>query len=246
MNRVREPTAAIILVGNELLSGRVEDVNARFLLPELHALGIGVKRVVILPDEVDDIAKTVRECAEQFDYVFTAGGIGPTPDDLTIAGVARAFDRRVVHHEELLLLVAAHFGEPLAPEHLRFAEVPEGAGLIHSEHAPWPILHYENVYIFPGVPHILRRKFEAIRDRFQAKPFITKTIYTRQDEIDLAPMLYRVMADFPTVTIGSYPQWSQEDYRVKLVLESKDREALHRAYAALRSALDPSLIVDRD
>ena len=243
IDRVKEPTAVIILVGNELLSGQVEDVNAKFLLPELHTLGVAVKRVLMIPDEVEEIASAVRECAARFDYVFTAGGVGPTHDDLTIAGVAHAFDRRVVHDEQLKALIEAHFGAPLRPEHLRFAEVPEGAGLIRAEQSPWPILHYENVYIFPGVPVILRRKFEAIRHRFQAPPFAAKAVYTRQDEIDLAPLLHRLTAQFPAVAVGSYPLWPEGEYRVKVVLESKDHAALQQAFAALTDWLDPAQIV---
>lgn len=243
INRVKEPTAAIILVGNELLSGQVEDVNAKFLLSELHALGVTVKLVLMIPDDIEEIAAAVRDCAARFDYVFTAGGVGPTHDDLTIAGVARAFSRRVVHDEKLVALVAAHFGEPLTPEQLRFAEVPEGAGLIHSDYSPWPIPHYENVYIFPGVPGILRLKFAAIRDRFQASPFAARIVYTKQDEIDLAPILHRLTLRFPTVTVGSYPLWPEAEYRVKVVLESKDQDALQQAFAALTDRLDPELIV---
>jgi molybdenum cofactor synthesis domain-containing protein len=240
---VKEPTAVIILVGNELLSGQVEDVNAKFLLPELHALGVSVKRVMIIPDGIEEIAEAVRECAARFDYVFTTGGVGPTHDDLTIAGVAKAFGRRVVYDEQLKAIVAAHFGEPLTPEQLRFAEVPEGAGLIHSEQSPWPVLHYENVYIFPGVPWILRRKFAAIRDRFQAEPFKAKAVFLKQDEVDLAPTLCRLAAEFPTVAVGSYPHWPDTEYRVKVVLESKDGDGLQRAFATLANWLDPALIV---
>jgi molybdenum cofactor synthesis domain-containing protein len=240
---VNEPTAAIILVGNELLNGQVEDVNAKFLLPELHALGVAVRLVLIVPDEVDEIAAVVRDCAARFDHVFTAGGVGPTHDDLTMSGVAQAFGRRLVYNEYLKTLVAAHFGEPLTHAHLRFAEVPEGAGLIHSEQAPWPVLYYENVYIFPGVPWILRRKFAAIRDRFRSTPFETRMVLTRQDEVDLAPLLYRLAAQFPTVAIGSYPHSAEAGDRVKLVLKSKDRDGLQRAFATLTDWLDPALIV---
>ncbi|MCS6804367.1 MAG: molybdopterin-binding protein [Acidobacteriota bacterium] len=243
ISRVNQPTAVVILIGNELLSGRVEDANAKFLLPELYALGVAVKRVVVIPDDVDEIAETVRDCAGRFDYVFTSGGVGPTHDDLTIAGVARAFGRRVVHHEELKTLVASYFEGSLTPEQLRFAEVPEGAQLIYSEQSPWPVLHYENVYIFPGVPWILKSKFTAIRDHFRAVPFHSKTVFVNQDEVALAPMLSRLSEQFPAVAIGSYPTFPETDYRVKIVLESKDRELLERAFVALMNSLDAEMVV---
>ncbi len=243
ISRVKEPTAAIILVGNELLSGHVEDVNAKFLLTELYALGVAVERVTIIPDQIEEIAHEVRWCAARFDYVFTSGGVGPTHDDLTIAGIAQAFDRRVVHDDHLRELVAGYFGEPLTPEQLRFAEVPEGAGLIHSDQSSWPILHCENVFIFPGIPEILRSKFLAICDRFRATPFMVKTIFSNQDEVKLAPILNRLTSQFPALTIGSYPHFSEVDYRVKVVLASKDGDLLHRALAALMDWLDPALIV---
>lgn len=243
ISRVNQPTAVIILIGNELLSGRVEDANAKFLLPELHALGVAVKRVVVIPDDLEDIAETVRDCAGRFDYVFTSGGVGPTHDDLTIAGVARAFGRRVVHHEELKTLVASYFKGSLTTEQLRFAEVPEGAELIYSEQSPWPVLHYENVYIFPGVPWILQSKFMAIRDQLRTVPFQSKTVFVNQDEVVLAPILSRLSEQFPAVTVGSYPTFPETDHRVKIVLESKDQELLEQAFAALINGLDAETIV---
>jgi molybdenum cofactor synthesis domain-containing protein len=243
ISRVKEPTAVIILIGNELLSGHVEDTNAKFLLPELYALGVAVKRVVVIPDEVEEIAVTVRECAARFDYVFTSGGVGPTHDDLTIAGVAQAFGRRVVHDEELKMLVASYFKESLTPEQLRFAEVPEGAQLIYSEQSPWPVLYYENVFIFPGIPGILKSKFTAIRDQFRTVPFQTRIVFVNQDEIVLAPILYRLNDRFPAIAIGSYPNFPETDYRVKIVLESKDQVTLEQALTTLMDWLDPDSIV---
>src|SRR5262249_41203987 len=159
---MRQKTAAIIVIGNEILSGKSEDQNAGYLIKELYALGVALKRVVFIPDDVDDIIKAVRECSAQFDYVFTSGGIGPTHDDLTIASVARAFDRRLVRHPELESLIRGYFGDRVNETKLRLADVPEGSELVGGNIMSWPVLATENVYILPGVPDFFKRKFDAI------------------------------------------------------------------------------------
>src|SRR5689334_13983955 len=107
---MRQKTAAIVVIGNEILSGKSPDKNASFLITELHQLGVALRRVVIIPDDLDAIAQAVRECASSFDYVFTSGGVGPTHDDMTIAGVALAFNRPVIRHPQLDAMLRSYFG----------------------------------------------------------------------------------------------------------------------------------------
>src|SRR6266481_9434111 len=147
---MRQKTAAIVVIGNEILTGKSEDKNAIFLITELHSLGVALRRVVIIPDEVEVIAAAVRECAEGFDYVFTSGGVGPTHDDITMEAVARAFGRKVVTHPELERLIRQHFSasERLAVG-LKMAEVPEGAVLNAVGDLRFPTVQVENVYILP-------------------------------------------------------------------------------------------------
>jgi molybdopterin-biosynthesis enzyme MoeA-like protein len=188
----------------------------------------------------------VRECSERFDYIFTSGGVGPTHDDLTIEGVARAFNRRVVRHPELEAMLRSYFGDDLDEARLRMADVPEGSDLIREGGMRWPVLVVENAFVLPGVPELFRGKFEAIRERFRAAPFYIRALYTREDEFDIASRLDRVAADHPGVEIGSYPTFTREDYRVKITIESKEEEAVERARAALVDLLDPSSLVQSE
>ena len=240
---MRQKTAAIVVIGNEILTGKSPDQNASFLIDELHQLGVALRRIVVIPDDLETIAQMVRECAERFDYVFTSGGVGPTHDDMTIAGVALAFDRPVVRHPELEAMLRAYFGDGIDETRLRLADVPEGSCLLHDSGMRWPVLATENVFVLPGVPELFRSKFEAIRERFRAAPFFVCTIYTREDEFDIAPRLDRVAAEYADVEIGSYPNFTSEEYRVKITVESKEEAAVGRVRAALLALLDPAAIV---
>jgi molybdenum cofactor synthesis domain-containing protein len=240
MSAMRQKTAAIVVIGNEILTGKSEDKNASFLIGEMHGLGVALRRIVTIPDDVEVIAAAVRECAEQFDYVFTSGGVGPTHDDVTIEGVARAFGREVVRNPELETMLRGYFGDGIDPARLRMADTPEGSELIHQVDMRWPVLAMKNVYLLPGVPELFRKKFEAMRERFRAEPFHTHTIYTREDEFDIAPRLDEVAASHPDVDIGSYPTFTRDDYRVKITIESKEQAAIDRARDRLLELLDPA------
>jgi molybdopterin-biosynthesis enzyme MoeA-like protein len=185
----------------------------------------------------------VRECAALFDYVFTSGGVGPTHDDLTIAAVALAFNRPVIRSPELAALIHELFGDNLDEARMRMADLPEGSELIASEGLRWPVVSTGNVYIFPGVPEILRGKFSAIRERFRATPYRTTSVFTHEDEFDLAPRLRRVAAAHPGVEIGSYPTFGCEEYRVKITLEATQPAAVESALSDLLQSMDPRLLV---
>lgn len=232
------PTAAILVIGDEILSGKTEDLNARLLIGELRELGVSLKRICVVPDEVDDVAATIREMSPRFDYVFTSGGVGPTHDDVTLAGIARGFDLPIVRHPKLEVLIRGYFGDRTDDSHLLMANVPEGAELIDGPDIRWPILCVRNVYILPGVPEHFRRKFLAIRERFRVAPFFNHAIFTLEDEFDLADNLRAVATEHPLVAIGSYPNFSSDEYRVKLTLESKDAAALDAAVSRLMDLLN--------
>ena len=150
----RAPTAAIIVIGDEVLSGKVEELNARFLVRELRALGVAVRRIEVVPDLREEIAAAVRKASVAFDHVFTTGGIGPTHDDVTIAAIAAAFAVPVVRDSGLADLIREVSGERFFERDLRMADVPEGADLIRGEdtrHSRWPVIAIRNVYVLPGV-----------------------------------------------------------------------------------------------
>jgi len=214
-------TAGIVIIGDEILSGKFADENAVFLINELRALGVDLRRVTMIPDVVDDIAATVTSFASKFDYVFTSGGVGPTHDDLTIEGIAKGFGTRVVREPELEKRVRAYWGAKLAEPNLRLADVPEGCELVYGKDQIWPVVAYQNVFILPGVPALFRRKFVDIRDRFRAEPVTVARLYINADEGEIADDLNAVVAAFPSVKVGSYPRFSEKDFRVLITLEGK-------------------------
>jgi len=229
--------AGIVIIGNEILSGKFADENARFLIGELRTLGVELGRIAVIPDVIDDIAETVPRHAARFDAVFTSGGVGPTHDDVTMEGIARGFGTRVVRHPELERLVRDYYKDRMTDSHLRLAEVPEGTELAYGEDPVWPTICYRNVYILPGVPSLFRRKFLAIRERFRSRPFHTGRVYVMADEATIAPDLDRVVAAHPAVAFGSYPRFDESDYRVLLTVESQDPDEAGSATRALTAAL---------
>src|SRR6185295_17173098 len=167
MAPMQQKTAAVVVIGNEILTGKSDDKNASFLIGELYRLGVALRRIVVIPDDLDLISREVIQCSKEFDYVFTSGGVGPTHDDVTIEGVARAFGREVVRHPELEAMLRGYFGDGIDDARLRMADAPTGSELIREGDLRWPVLAVENVVVLPGVPELFRKKFEAIKERFR-------------------------------------------------------------------------------
>jgi molybdenum cofactor synthesis domain-containing protein len=215
------PTAGIVVIGDEILSGKFTEENAAFLIAELRALGVELRRIAVIPDDLDDIAATVVEFSTRFDHVFTSGGVGPTHDDLTMAGIARGFGIGVARQPELEKRVRAYYGDRLVEANLRLADAPAGAELVWGRDQLWPVVAYRNVYILPGVPTLFRRKFVDIRDRFRTEPITVARVYLDADEGAIAGDLDAVVAAFPNVRIGSYPRFAEKDFRVMITLEGR-------------------------
>lgn len=231
------PSAAIAVIGNEILSGKFADANSPFLIGALRELGVDIGRVVMIPDEVPDIAATVRGLSERFDFVFTSGGVGPTHDDVTMEGIALGWGVEVAPLPGLVELLKKFYGAEPTSAQLRLAEAPVGAELIYGTDPIWPVTLFRNVYIFPGVPALLRRKFNSVKERFRAAEIFADRVYLAADESDFADALISVVAAHPDVEIGSYPRFEEKRYRVVLIVESRSRESLAAAVKALETAL---------
>jgi molybdenum cofactor synthesis domain-containing protein len=236
------PTAAIALIGDEILSGKVVDENAQLLIRDLRELGVALRRMVVLPDVTSEIADTVAALSAGYTHVFTSGGVGPTHDDLTMEGVARAFGVGVVRHPELEGKLRAYFGERLQERNLRMADVPEGAVLVGGAEPSWPVVSVRNVYILPGVPQIFSAKWQSIKERFRVAPFVLREVYTTLGEGEIAHHLDHIVAEFAGVQVGSYPRIGDPRYRVKVTLESKDGPRVDAAAAALAALLAPHVV----
>ncbi len=236
------PTAGIAIIGDEILSGKFVEENAAFLVGELRSLGVDLKRIVVIPDDKPDIAQTVRELSARFDHVFTSGGVGPTHDDVTIAAIAEAFGMAVVRHPDLETRVRAYWGEKLTEPNLRLADIPAGAQLVYGKDQVWPVVCVENVYILPGVPSLFRRKFVDIRDRFRTEPVTIARVYIDADEGFIADDLDHVVAAYPMVKIGSYPRFSEKDFKVLVTLEGKGAGEVASAFALLVERLGARVV----
>ncbi len=236
------PTAGILVIGNEILSGKVVDSNSPYLCRELRGLGVDVERVLVIPDEIDVIAAEVRGMSDRFDYVLTSGGVGPTHDDLTMDGIAAAFGVRLEHSESISLRIERAQGKPANESQLKMAQIPRGAKLIDSGDLWFPLVVLHNVHIFPGIPELLRKKFESVRHQLQGVPFLLKKVFVRQRESDIAGDLNDLLLEYPELVLGSYPKVGVEEFRVQLTLESRDAGYLQRALDSLLSRIPPDAI----
>jgi FAD synthetase len=236
------PTAALLVIGNEILSGKVVDTNSPFLATELRALGVDLERILTIADEIDLIAREVRSMSENHDYVFTSGGIGPTHDDLTMDAIAKAFGRDLELNRSMVERMERHQGTPANESQRKMAMIPSGSQVIDAGDLWFPVVIVENVHIFPGIPALLQKKFRSIRDRFRGVPFQLARVYVKRPESDIADHLNDLLTDFPDLMLGSYPKIEERDYRVLLTLESRDADYLGRARESLLARLDEDAI----
>jgi molybdenum cofactor synthesis domain-containing protein len=230
-------TAGIIVIGNEILSGKVTDTNSSYLCKELRTLGVDVERISVIPDEISVIADEVRSQSAGFDFVFTSGGVGPTHDDLTLDGVARAFGEELVLNTALAGRIERAQGKPANESQLKMAKIPSGAVLVDAGDLWFPVIIVKNVHIFPGIPSLLQKKFESVRERFRGVPFRLRRVYLTRRESEIAAVLNGVLSDFPQVLMGSYPRTGSEEFFVMITLESRDEDYLKRSLDELLARL---------
>jgi len=231
------PTAGLLVIGNEILSGKVVDTNSPYLAGQLRELGVDLERIVTIPDEVDTIARETLALSKAYDFVFTSGGIGPTHDDLTMDGVAAAFGREVVLNQSMCDRLERHLGGSITASQRKMAMIPSGAQVIDAGDLWFPIVIVENVHILPGVPALLRKKFQSIRDRFRGVPFQLRRVYVTRHETDIADWLNELLTEYPELMLGSYPRFDDADFCVLLTLESRDADYLGRALESLVARL---------
>lgn len=237
-----ERTAAGIVIGNEILSGKVRDENGPYLIDRLRASGIGLGRLLTVSDDADEIGWAIRACRGSHAPIFTSGGIGPTHDDVTVAAVARALGRGVVSSPEIEAGLRAR-RSVLSEADLRLARIPEGATLVRTPGTWFPVIEAEEIYLLPGIPELFRRHLDALAERHGGPPFVLRSLYLSAVETEIAALLDRVVAAHRQVAIGSYPRIDAADHRVKLTVESRDPAAVEAAVAALLATLPIDTVV---
>ena len=231
MKQPDQITACLIIIGNEILSGRTQDANLAIIGKKCDALGIRLTETRIIPDVEADIVATVNNCRAQFTYVFTTGGIGPTHDDITAAAIATAFDVEVVRNEEAVHALDRYY-EPgfLTEARLKMADIPAGARLIDNPVSGAPGFQFENVFVLPGVPSIMEAMFDGLADRLVGgAPIITENVLTNLLESVIAKDLEALQERYPDVNMGSYPYFRKGKLGVNLVLRGTDGARMNAA-----------------
>lgn len=234
-----EPTgAAAVIIGNEVLTAKVADANGPHLIRRLREVGIPLRTLEIVPDEVDIIVEAVARARLRAKYVFTSGGIGPTHDDVTVRAVALALGRKVVRLPEMVALIHEKAVDTPTAEALRLADAPEGAELIYQPGSWYPVLTVDDVFMLPGVPQLFRTQLDAVLSRLRGTPVHLRMLYLGLGESAVAAVLDRVALDMPHVAIGSYPMFDRSlDYLVKVTVECVEKDAVEEAMARLLAGL---------
>ena len=232
-------TACVLIIGNEILSGRTQDANLAFLARGLTELGIRLREARVIPDDAGVIVATVNAVRPAFDYVFTTGGIGPTHDDITAQCVADAFGVPLIVHPEAKRLLETHYPPGhLNEARLRMAMVPEGAVLLPNPISRAPGFQIGNVFVLPGVPSIMQGIFEQLKYRLVGGPkMLSRSISCHLAEGTLAKDLGELQARYPDLEIGSYPYFRRGDFGVTLVLRGTERARLAAAVEELNALI---------
>jgi molybdenum cofactor synthesis domain-containing protein len=232
-----QPTAAVLLIGDEILSGRTKDKNLGFIADYLTAIGIDLKEARVVSDQEEEIVNAVNALRHRYTYVFTTGGIGPTHDDITADAVARAFGVPASHDPKAVEILLAYFremGREPNEARMRMARVPEGASLIDNPVSKAPGFQIGNVFVMAGVPKIMNAMMDDVAKRLtRGVPMQSRQVEFRGGEGDAAKPLGEIQKAFPSVVIGSYPFQAPDGFATNLVLRSRDVEALGQAYAAV-------------
>jgi len=224
-------TACMIIIGNEILSGRTKDKNLGFLAERMSEWGIRLMEARVIPDIEATIVATVNECRAQYDYVFTSGGIGPTHDDITAAAIAKAFGVRIHRHPDALkIMQRQHRPEDLNEARLKMADVPEGSILIDNPVSGAPGFQIGNVYVMAGVPMIMQAMLEGLRHKLVGgAPVLSRSVRAFLPEGVVAEGLGKIQARFAEIDIGSYPFFRKGRFGTSLVLRGTDEAELERA-----------------
>jgi molybdenum cofactor synthesis domain-containing protein len=228
VDRSKVWTAALVVIGDEILSGRTQDKNVAQVATWLNDQGIRLAEVRVVPDVIERIADAVNALRSTHDYVFTTGGIGPTHDDITVDAIATALDVPVVIHPDARRILEDYYRDRpggVTDARLRMARVPEGAELIPNPTSGAPGVKIANVYIMAGVPYIAASMLEALTGKLQGgRPIVSVTVGARAPESDVADLLRETEAAHPGVAIGSYPFFKEGLYGANFVIRSDDEE----------------------
>ncbi|KAF5397298.1 Flavin adenine dinucleotide synthetase 1, partial [Paragonimus heterotremus] len=232
-----------LVIGDEILNGKVEEINSRLVCTTAPSLGLKLRKISVVPDNIDIIAKEAREFMHNFDIVLTSGGIGPTHDDMTFEGLAKALGQKTFTHPELMHVVENFFGfdstvNPSDPR-IRLSQVPVSSELVYGidystgRHCNYPVVKVRNIYALPGIPRLFHTAFEIIKEHLRDPRirFHSRSLYVTQEETQIAVFLSGLAEKYnEALSVGSYPTIDNNYYRVRVVLDSLDEKILAVAF----------------
>jgi molybdenum cofactor synthesis domain-containing protein len=226
---------ALLIVGDEILSGQVEDVNLGYMISRFSEAGYDPGEARIVRDDVNEIAEALETLTRRYDYVVSAGGVGPTHDDVTLEGAARAFGVPLEENAEMRAFLEEHYTGDFNETVRQMAYLPQNAEVIGRHESHWPIIRYGNCFLLPGVPVALRSKVQRILSLLPPlKQHVVGKLYVTPDESAFAAELKALQASHPEVSIGSYPIIGESRYRAYVTVKAKDEPAAHSVFATLR------------
>jgi molybdenum cofactor synthesis domain-containing protein len=234
------PTAAVLVIGDEILSGRTQDTNTNYIAKFLGALGIDLKEARVVADIEDEIVAALNALRARYTYVFTTGGIGPTHDDITADAVAKAFGVGIDYHSEVLAMLAARYANPADFNDMRkrMARIPFTASLVKNTASAAPGFQIGNVFVMAGVPMIMRAMLEDIAPRLERGVIVhSQTVQARIGEGKIAAGLQAIQKDFPDLALGSYPFYREDGFGVQLVARGRDAESVENAALAIEDLI---------
>ena len=230
MNFSKEFTSAILIIGNEILSGRTVDKNTSFIAKWLGDLGISVEEVKIIPDKEDVIITSLNELRKKYQYVFTTGGIGPTHDDITSESVAKAFGKKYEYNKEAYAILEKYYANSDFNEgRKKMARMPESASLIYNKQGSAPAFSIENVFVLPGIPSYVELMLPQLKDvLISGKKIISVSIDAKIRESSVAVDLSKIQDKYPNIDIGSYPYSKEGGFGTVLVMRGIDSAEINR------------------
>ncbi|KAK9889666.1 hypothetical protein WA026_007045 [Henosepilachna vigintioctopunctata] len=238
----KHKTAGMIVIGDEILKGEVADTNSTFSCKVLHDLGVKLKKISVVGDNINAVSEEVAEFSQLYDYVITTGGIGPTHDDITFEGVAKAFDEPLVMNKDIQD-ICDKYNHRFSK--IKLSKIPQSAQLRYYPELKFPRIAIKNVFLFPGVPQLFEKAFSVVaKDSFSGNgPFYTKAVYLNVTEEEILTQLNLIVKLCPNVEFGSYPNMYNDNYKVKITIESSDERATDEAYSRLLKLIPAEMIV---
>ncbi|MFW6338236.1 MAG: competence/damage-inducible protein A [Alkalispirochaetaceae bacterium] len=234
---------AVVLVGDEILSAQVRDENLFYIIDRLSEAGYETGEARIIRDDIEQIARTFRELSRKYEYVISAGGVGPTHDDVTLDGVARAFGVPLELNEKMKAFLSGHHGEDMGKAVVKMAMLPAGSEVDTGNNRRWPLVRKENCFILPGLPRALRDKIDRIVATLPLldRSWIAK-LYLSSTEDEIAEWLGELQERYPGVAVGSYPVLDEKRYTTRITFRGTDREAVNAACEEAAVELERHLV----